>query len=122
MGPVESGRGPDPGARKQPAVASAIGATSRAHVIQPIEEYRFTVASGPILAESAGAVPMPAGNSSAWRDGAVASAGGDGRRLRVGRAGEGPSRDYDDVPPVKGLCRGGGTENLRVAVSVLRDA
>ena len=24
MGPVESGRGPDPGARKQPAVASAI--------------------------------------------------------------------------------------------------
>jgi transglutaminase-like putative cysteine protease len=30
-------------------------------------------------------------------------------------------RDYDDVPPVKGLRRGGGTESLRVAVSVLRD-
>lgn len=29
--------------------------------------------------------------------------------------------DYDDVPPVKGLRRGGGTESLRVAVSVLRD-
>jgi len=30
-------------------------------------------------------------------------------------------RDYDDVPPVKGLRRGGGSESLRVAVSVLRD-
>ena len=30
-------------------------------------------------------------------------------------------RDYDDVPPVKGLRRGGGTERLRVAVSVLRE-
>jgi len=33
----------------------------------------------------------------------------------------GHGRDYDDVPPVKGLRRGGGTESLRVAVSVLRD-
>ena len=32
----------------------------------------------------------------------------------------GHGRDYDDVPPVKGLRRGGGTESLRVAVSVLR--
>jgi len=32
----------------------------------------------------------------------------------------GHGRDYDDVPPVKGLRRGGGTENLRVAVSVRR--
>jgi hypothetical protein len=53
MGPVESGRGGDPGARKQPAVASAIGATSRTHAGQPIAERRFTVASGAILAESA---------------------------------------------------------------------
>jgi transglutaminase-like putative cysteine protease len=34
----------------------------------------------------------------------------------------GHGRDYDDVPPVKGLRRGGGTESLRVAVSVLREA
>jgi transglutaminase-like putative cysteine protease len=34
----------------------------------------------------------------------------------------GHGRDYDDVPPVKGLRRGGGTETLRVAVSVLREA
>ena len=33
----------------------------------------------------------------------------------------GHGRDYDDVPPVKGLRRGGGTESLRVAVSVLRE-
>jgi len=33
----------------------------------------------------------------------------------------GHGRDYDDVPPVKGLRRGGGTERLRVAVSVRRD-
>jgi len=32
----------------------------------------------------------------------------------------GHGRDYDDVPPVKGLRRGGGSETLRVAVSVLR--
>jgi len=32
----------------------------------------------------------------------------------------GHGRDYDDVPPVKGLRRGGGTEKLRVAVSVRR--
>jgi transglutaminase-like putative cysteine protease len=32
----------------------------------------------------------------------------------------GHGRDYDDVPPVKGLRRGGGTESLRVAVSVQR--
>jgi transglutaminase-like putative cysteine protease len=32
----------------------------------------------------------------------------------------GHGRDYDDVPPVKGLRRGGGTESLRVAVRVLR--
>jgi transglutaminase-like putative cysteine protease len=30
----------------------------------------------------------------------------------------GHGRDYDDVPPVRGLRRGGGTESLRVAVSV----
>ncbi len=30
----------------------------------------------------------------------------------------GHGRDYDDVAPVKGLRRGGGTESLRVAVSV----
>ena len=29
-------------------------------------------------------------------------------------------RDYDDVPPVKGLRRGGGSESLRVAVTVRR--
>jgi len=34
----------------------------------------------------------------------------------------GHGRDYDDVPPVKGLRRGGGSETLRVAVSVLRAA
>jgi transglutaminase-like putative cysteine protease len=34
----------------------------------------------------------------------------------------GHGRDYDDVPPVKGLRRGGGTESLRVAVRVLRAA
>jgi transglutaminase-like putative cysteine protease len=34
----------------------------------------------------------------------------------------GHGRDYDDVPPVKGLRRGGGSETLRVAVSVLRQA
>ena len=33
----------------------------------------------------------------------------------------GHGRDYDDLPPVKGLRRGGGTERLRVAVSVLRE-
>lgn len=32
----------------------------------------------------------------------------------------GHGRDYDDVPPVKGLRRGGGTESLRVAVRVVR--
>jgi transglutaminase-like putative cysteine protease len=32
----------------------------------------------------------------------------------------GHGRDYDDVPPVKGLRRGGGSESLRVAVSVRR--
>src|SRR5207253_11443301 len=32
----------------------------------------------------------------------------------------GHGRDYDDVPPVKGLRRGGGTESLRVAVRVMR--
>ncbi len=32
----------------------------------------------------------------------------------------GHGHDYDDGPPVKGLRRGGGTENLRVAVRVLR--
>jgi transglutaminase-like putative cysteine protease len=32
----------------------------------------------------------------------------------------GHGRDYDDVPPVRGLRRGGGTESLRVAVRVLR--
>jgi transglutaminase-like putative cysteine protease len=34
----------------------------------------------------------------------------------------GHGRDYDDVPPVKGLRRGGGTDSLRVAVTVLRQA
>ena len=34
----------------------------------------------------------------------------------------GHGRDYDDVPPVRGLRRGGGTEALRVAVSVRREA
>jgi transglutaminase-like putative cysteine protease len=34
----------------------------------------------------------------------------------------GHGRDYDDVPPVKGLRRGGGSETLRVGVSVLRQA
>lgn len=34
----------------------------------------------------------------------------------------GHGRDYDDVAPVKGIRRGGGTESLRVAVSVLREA
>jgi len=33
----------------------------------------------------------------------------------------GHGRDYDDVPPVKGLRRGGGTESLRVAVSVMSE-
>ena len=32
----------------------------------------------------------------------------------------GHGRDYDDVPPVKGLRRGGGTGSLRVAVTVRR--
>lgn len=32
----------------------------------------------------------------------------------------GHGRDYDDVPPVKGLRRSGGAESLRVAVRVLR--
>jgi transglutaminase-like putative cysteine protease len=32
----------------------------------------------------------------------------------------GHGRDYDDVPPLKGLRRGGGTEALRVAVGVTR--
>ena len=30
-------------------------------------------------------------------------------------------RDYDDIPPLRGLRRGGGRETLRVAVSVLRE-
>lgn len=34
----------------------------------------------------------------------------------------GHGRDYDDVPPVKGLRRSGGAESLRVAVRVLRVA
>ena len=66
MGPVESRRGGDPGARKQPAVASAIGATRRTHVSQPIAERRFTVASGAILAESAAAADVDDVRLAAW--------------------------------------------------------
>ena len=58
MGPVESGRGGDPGARKQPAEASTIDAMSETHASQPIAERRFTVASGTILAESAAAADV----------------------------------------------------------------